>query len=89
MTLIEHTSGRALWRASFDGPVSAWTQDGDVLWVHVSHEPAGRDQLVRVDADTGRHTGEVAMPQAEAAGVTAVGRDVWVATPIGAVMVVR
>ena len=89
MTLIERRSGRALWRASFDGPITAWRPDGDTLWVHVSHDPAGRDQLVRVDAETSRHTGQVALPQPGAVGVASVGRDIWVATPGGTIMVVR
>ena len=89
LTLIERTTGRALWRASVGESVRAWIPDGDALWVHVSREPVDRGQLVRLDADTGRRTGVVALPVAETSGLAKVGRDLWVATPGGAIMVVR
>ena len=89
MSLIERTTGRALWRASIGETIRAWIGDGDALWVYLSRDPVGRDQLVRLDADTGRRTGVVALPIPESAGLAKVGGDVWVATRGGMIMVVR
>ena len=89
LTLIERSTGRTLWRATVGDTIRAWIPDGDALWVHVSRESAGPDQLVRLDADTGRRTGQISLPLADAAGLAKRGRDVWIATPGGAIMVVR
>ena len=89
MSLIERTTGRALWRAWIGETIRAWIGDGDALWVCLSRDPVGRDELVRLDADTGRRTGVVALPDPESAGLAKVGGDVWVATRGGMIIVVR
>ena len=89
LTLIERATGRVLWRASLGETVRGWIRDGDAFWVHVSRAPEGRDTLVRLDADTGRPTGQVALRDEDATGLAKVGRDIWVASPIGTIRVVR
>src|SRR6185436_12574716 len=61
LTLLDRNSGKPLWRARLGGDIYAWTPDGDdALWVFVSHSVERRlDELVRLDADTGRPTGRV------------------------------
>ena len=51
--------------------------------------PSSRDRLVRLDADSGRRRGQVALPEPGVSGMAKVGRDVWVATPGGRIVVVR
>jgi streptogramin lyase len=89
MRQIDRATGRTVWRASLDGEPQAWIPDGDALWVFVARSPAARDLLVRLDAETGHPTGQVALPGELTRGMAKVGRDVWVTTPIGAITVVR
>ena len=89
MALLERATGRRLWRATLPGDVRYWIAAGDALWVHVAREPDDRDLLVRLDAGTGRRQGQVALPDAGATGIAEVGRDVWVATPGGKIIVAR
>jgi hypothetical protein len=86
---VERGSGRRLWRASLGGDVRDWLPDGEALWAHVSRDSAGRDELVRLDADSGRELGRVALPEPGVAGMAKVGRDLWIATPGGRIVVVR
>ena len=87
--MIDRTSGAALWRAELGDVVRACGFDGDSVWVHVSRGRDGRDRLVRLDPDTGRRTGQVSLADTDAAALTAVGGDVWVADPGGTITVVR
>jgi hypothetical protein len=89
ISLIDRSSGRVLWRAELGGRPSQWGPDGDALWVHVSRDPVARDQLVRLDSATGRRTGAVTLPVPETVGMAKVRQDIWIATPIGTMMVVR
>jgi hypothetical protein len=87
--LLEPASGRVVWRATLHGDIRRWMADGDALWAHVSRDSAGRDQLVRLDADSGRVDGQVDLPEPGVAGMAKVDRDIWLATPGGKIVVVR
>ena len=89
LTLIDHTNGRRLWSVRLGAPIRGWTEQGDSLWALASHAPEGRDELVRVDADTGRRTGRVFLPEPDAAALTSRGDEVWAAAAGGSVLVVR
>ena len=80
LTLIDRTNGRRLWSVRLGAPIRGWTEQGDSLWALASHAPEGRDELVRLDADTGRRTGRVFLPEPDAAALTTrrrrgLGRD--------------
>ena len=89
IALLEPASGRLLWRAVLDGEVRYWAGDDDVLWAHVAREPGARDRLVALDVGSGRERGQVDLPEPGVAGIAKVGRNIWVATPGGKIVVVR
>jgi hypothetical protein len=89
IALVDRSSGRELWHATLAGEIRSWIPDGDSLWAHASRDSAGRDRLVRLDAGSGRLRGQVELPEPGVAGIARVGRDVWVATPGGKIVVVR
>ena len=71
------------------GTVRALFPDGDSVWAVVSHEPDGGDELVRLDAEDGRRTGRLTPREPDAVGVARVAGDAWIASPGGAITVVR
>jgi len=97
LALLEPTTGRAIWRAPFGEDLGWLLYDDGTFWVQfsgpvvssASNLPAEPDRLARVDADTGRRLGDVELPYPGVAGMAKVGRDVWVATPDGRIVVVR
>ena len=90
LTAFDPTNGRVLWRAAFEGPLRFLEPGrGDALWVYLDRTPERRDRLVRIDAGTGRRTGQVDLPGAGAAGLGQVGRDLWIAGVDGRITVVR
>ncbi len=86
---LNRATGRPLWRATLPGDIRFWIADGDALWAHVAREPAHPDLLVRLDADSGRRLGQAGLPEAGVAGMAKVGRDLWIATPGGRIVIVR
>ena len=89
IALLERASGRLVWRATLGGDIHRFVFDDDLLWVHVSGGIGMPDRLVRLDVESGRRRGQVDLPERGVAGMAEVGRDVWVATPGGALVVVR
>ncbi len=89
IALLDLPSGRTLWRKTLDGEIRYSMPDEDVLWTVVSRAPVEPDRLVRLDADSGRRRGQVALPEPGVTGMAKVGRDLWVATPGGNIVVVR
>ena len=89
IALLERANGRALWRTTLPGDIRYAIADGDVLWAQVSNDSAAPDQLVRLDAGSGRRLGHVDLPEPGVTGIARVGREVWVATPGGTIVVVR
>jgi RNA polymerase sigma factor (sigma-70 family) len=90
LTAFDPTNGRALWRAAFEAPLRSLAPGrGDTLWAFLDRTPERRDRLVRIDAGTGRRTGQVDVSDPGAAGLARVGRDLWLASPDGRITVVR
>jgi sugar lactone lactonase YvrE len=89
IALLDRPSGRTLWAQTLDGEIRYLIGDDEVLWAVVSRAPAETDRLVRLDADSGRRRGQVALPEPGVTGMAKVGRDLWVATPGGKIVVAR
>ena len=88
IALLERANGRLLWRTTLPGDIRYAFADGDVLWAQLSRDSAGPDQLVRLDAGSGRRLGHIDLPEPGVAGIAKVGREIWVATPGGRIVVV-
>ena len=81
--------GRITWRRQIgDTSTLPLVLDGRI-WVHASDVAAGRDRLVEMDPRTGRVLSSTGLPEFGIAGMTPVGRDLWITTPSGKVMIVR
>jgi hypothetical protein len=97
LALLEQGSAREIWRAAFGDDFGWLLHEDGTLWVQfsgpeissASSRPVEPGRLARVDADTGRVLGEVELPDRGVAGMAKVGRDIWVATPDGRIVVVR
>jgi hypothetical protein len=89
IAVLERANGRRLWETALEGDVRHWVADDGALWVHVERAPAAPDRLVRLDAGSGRRTGEVDLPEPGVTGMAVVGGELWVATPGGKLVVVR
>jgi outer membrane protein assembly factor BamB len=90
LTAFDPTNSRVLWRTAFEGPLR-FLEPGrdDALWAYLDRTPERRDRLVRIDAGTGRRTGQVDLRGAGAAGLAQVGRDLWIGGADGRITVVR
>lgn len=92
IALLDRASGEVLWRATLGDDVGWLLFDDGVLWVQytpASRDPGARDRLARLDVASGRVLGEIALPELGVAGMAKAGRDLWVATPGGEIVVVR
>ena len=82
--------GRIAWRhklgTSVAGPPA---RRGSTLWVHASDAAAGLDRLVELDLDSGEILSRATLPEFGATGGTFVGRQLWIATPAGKLMVLE
>jgi PQQ-like domain len=88
LALLERASGHVVWRDAFGEDFGWLLFDDGVLWVQFSGA-AESDRLARIDAESGRRLGQVDLPERGVAGMAKVGRDLWVATPDGKIVVVR
>jgi len=90
LAVIERATGGVVWAATLGADVNGVLRDGGTLWVeYLPGAAADRDRLVRLDADSGRRLAQVTLPDEGVAGMAKVGRDLWVATPGGRIVVVR
>ena len=81
--------GRITWRRQIgDTSTLPLVLDGRI-WVHASDIAAGRDRLVEMDPRSGRVLSSTGLPEFGIAGMTPVGRDLWITTPSGKAMIVR
>jgi streptogramin lyase len=81
--------GRIAWRHKLGTSVAGLpARRGSTLWIHAS-DAAGRDRLVELDLDSGEILSRATLPEFGAAGATFVGRQLWIATPNGHLMVLE
>ena len=62
---------------------------GGTIWLHASDVARGRDRLVEIDLRSGEVRSSTGLPEFGITGMTDVGRDLWIATPVGKAMIVR
>jgi outer membrane protein assembly factor BamB len=88
---VDVTTGRELWAQDLRATIGAWTAAGPDVWVHVAPSSGrGKDQLVRLNARTGRVISKTVLPDFGVTSIAAVNpREVWVGTPGGQIDVVR
>ena len=81
--------GRIAWRRKLGTSVAGLPlRRGSTLWIHAS-DAAGRDRLVELDLDTGEVLSRATLPEFGATGLAFVGREQWIATPNGHLMVLE
>jgi hypothetical protein len=81
--------GRIAWRRKLGTSVSGLPiRRGSTLWIHAS-DAAGRDRLVELDLDTGEVLSRATLPEFGASGLALVGRQQWITTPDGKLMVLQ
>ena len=81
--------GRIAWRRKLGTSVAGLPLlRGSTLWIHAS-DAAGRDRLVELDLDSGEILSRATLPEFGAAGAAFVGRQLWLATPNGHLMVLE
>ena len=81
--------GRIIWRRQLGDTSTLPLVTPGHTWVHASDVQGGRDRLVEMDPRTGRVLSSTGLPEFGIAGMTLVGRDLWITTPAGKVMIVR
>jgi streptogramin lyase len=62
---------------------------GSTLWVHATGNTSGRDHLVAIDLTSGETLSETTLPEFGATASAAVGKELWITTPNGKVMVIK
>ena len=81
--------GRIAWRHKLGTSVAGLpVLRGSTLWIHAS-DAAGRDRLVELDLDSGEILSRATLPEFGASAATFVGRQLWIATPNGHLMVLE
>jgi PQQ-like domain len=86
---VDPATGRLLWQTTLEGDSRWWTAADGALWMYVARQPVARDRLVELDARSGRRRGQAQLPESGVIGMATVGREIWVATPAGKIVVVR
>ena len=82
------SDGRIAWRRTLGTSVSGPLLRGSTLWVHAS-DAAGRDRVVELDLDSGKVRSSAPLPQFGVSGAAFVGRQLWITTPGGRLMVLQ
>ena len=88
LRMLDH-DGKEVWRTDLGDVVRACDCDGDSLWASVSKAAPGPDRLVRLDADSGRPTGQVSLRDSDPVAIERVGDETWMLQSGGGVAVVR
>jgi hypothetical protein len=86
---VDENDGRIVWRRQIGNTSTLPLAQPGRIWMHASDVEAGRDRLVQMDPGSGKVISSTGLPEFGIAGMTAVGRDLWITTPGGKVMVVR
>lgn len=86
---IDPSTGRSLWETGI-GERITWAVVGrDAVLVIGKAPDKPRDQLWKVDPATGRVLSSVELPEFGANGAELVGRELWIATANGHILIVR
>jgi hypothetical protein len=86
--LADRADGRLKWRRTIGtGSLGPPGIEGDSVITHVT--ASGGDRLVALDIETGETEYSVPLPEFGIAGAANVGRQIWIGTPSGKVMVVQ
>jgi len=81
--------GRIAWRRKLGTSVAGLPLlRRAALWIHAS-DAAGRDRLVELDLESGETLSRVTLPEFGATGLAFVGRQQWITTPNGHLMVLE
>ena len=62
---------------------------GNTLWIHATGNENGRDRLLALDLTSGETRSATTLPQFGATVLARVGKELWIATPNGKVMVIK
>ena len=90
VALASASDGKLAWRASIGtGAIGPPAIEGDTAIFHASGGPGGRDRMVALDLETGKVRWAVPLPEFGITGATKVGRQIWIATPSGRVVVLE
>jgi outer membrane protein assembly factor BamB len=87
VALVDPRTGRPRWRATVRGEVHGAEVAGSRVYL-AGTDPSGRERFWVLDGRTGRSVGAVTVPGFSVAGVIPVGRDAWLPTLGGRVVVV-
>jgi sugar lactone lactonase YvrE len=86
---LDPESAQLLWQTTLEGDARWWTAADGGLWMYVARQPLARDRLVGLGARSGRRLSRVQLPESNVTGMATVGRDDWIATSTGKLVVVR
>jgi outer membrane protein assembly factor BamB len=90
ISALDAATGRVVWQRKLGARrLNNAAIDDPLLWVHGTDGKTGRDRIWRMDVESGRITGSVALREFGVAGITAVGDEVWSVSPSGRLVVVR
>ena len=85
LTRLDERSGRVLWTTRLGARMDmVHIGEQNTIWAHRAD-----GLLVSLDADSGRRTGQLQLPEPGAAGIADVGRELWIATPTGRIIIVK
>jgi PQQ-like domain len=87
VALVDPRTGRARWRASVRGEVHEAGVAGSRVYL-AGTDASGRERFWELDGRTGRSLGALAVPGFSVVGVVPTGREVWLPTLGGRVVVV-
>jgi outer membrane protein assembly factor BamB len=86
--LADPDDGRLIWRKTIGtGALGPPAIEGDTMIAHVT--ATGGDRVVALDLETGETEYTVPLPEFGISGATNVGRQIWIATPSGKVMILQ
>ena len=88
MALVDAAGGRTVWRTRLGTQVNEAAFAGGRLLVEGANGASARDSLWELDPRTGRVLGAVTVPGFTVNAMLRVGRDAWLVTADGHVIVV-
>jgi hypothetical protein len=88
LAAVDPRTGRTAWRDRITARSIDFAElHQSTIWIHGTR-PSGRDAVWRVQADSGRVSGQLTLPEFGASALAAVGDRLWVLTPGGRLLIV-